>query len=218
MVTTICFVDDLNKALAESYRILKDDGCIILGFVDRESPVGKLYLTIKEQHVFYKDAVFYSTGALYRYLADSNFEVMETFQTIFGLPEEIRVVQKAEKGYGTGSFVVIKARKISDGNWRTPGSKHHPEAGLCADCEALRDSALRRIERCAFQPDKPSCGRCPVHCYRPEMRERIRGVMRFASPRMLISAPLAAARHLVRSHRKPNAKVRQAAQRQKESA
>ena len=97
-------------------------------------------------------------------------------------------------------------------------AKHHPEAGLCADCEALRDYALRRIERCAFQPDKPSCGRCPVHCYRPEMRERIRGVMRFAGPRMLISAPLAAARHLVRNHRKPNAKVRQAAQRQKESA
>ncbi len=116
MVTTICFVDDLNKALAESYRILKDDGCIILGFVDRESPVGKLYLTIKEQNVFYRDALFHSTGELYRYLADSNFEVTETFQTIFGLPEEVREVQKTEKGYGTGSFVVIKARKIADGS------------------------------------------------------------------------------------------------------
>ncbi len=114
MVTTICFVDDIERSLAESYRILKDDGCIILGFVDRESPVGKLYLTIKEKNVFYKDAVFYSTDELYRYLADSNFKVIETFQTIYGMPEEIREIQRVENGYGTGSFVVIKAKKISD--------------------------------------------------------------------------------------------------------
>ena len=93
-------------------------------------------------------------------------------------------------------------------------AKHQPEGELCAECEALRAYALRRIERCAFQPDKPTCGKCPVHCYCPEMRVRIREVMRYAGPRMLTTDPVAAVRHLVRSFRKPSAKVRQAIQRQ----
>lgn len=114
MVTTICFVDDINRSFAESNRILKKDGFIILGFVDRESPVGQLYLSFKEKNVFYKDAVFYSTREVYKYLLDNNFRIVSTCQTIFGMPGEITEVQKAENGYGTGSFVVIKAKKISD--------------------------------------------------------------------------------------------------------
>lgn len=116
MVTTICFVDDLNKSFTESNRILKKEGFIILGFVDRESPVGQLYQSIKEKNVFYKDAVFYSTKEVYKYLEDNNFRIIETYQTIFCQPDEIKEVQKAEDGYGSGSFVVIKAKKISDLN------------------------------------------------------------------------------------------------------
>lgn len=97
-------------------------------------------------------------------------------------------------------------------------AKHQPEGELCAECEALRAYALRRIERCTFQPDKPTCGKCPVHCYRPEMRERIRNVMRYAGPRMLTADPIAAVRHLIRTFRKPSAKVRQAIQRQNDPA
>lgn len=97
-------------------------------------------------------------------------------------------------------------------------AKHQPEGELCAECEGLRAYALRRIERCTFQPDKPTCGKCPVHCYRPEMRERIRNVMRYAGPRMLTADPIAAVRHLIRTFRKPSAKVRQAIQRQNDPA
>ena len=114
MVTTICFVDDINKSLAESNRILKKYGCIILGFVDRESPVGKLYLSIKDKSIFYKDAIFYSTNEIYKYLMDSNFRIIKTYQTIFDLPKKITEIQKAQNGYGNGSFVVIKAKKILD--------------------------------------------------------------------------------------------------------
>jgi len=97
-------------------------------------------------------------------------------------------------------------------------ARHQPKGELCAECEQLRAYALLRIERCAFQPDKPTCGKCPVHCYRPEMRNRIRGVMRYAGPRMLTVDPVAAVRHLVRTFRKPSAKVRQAIQRQNDPA
>jgi len=113
MVTTICFVDDISRSFAEAHRILKHYGLLILGFVDKESPVGKLYLRLKDKSLFYKDALFYSTEEVYKYLWENNFTISSTFQTIFGPLEEVNEIQKHEKGYGKGSFVVIKARKIS---------------------------------------------------------------------------------------------------------
>jgi len=75
-------------------------------------------------------------------------------------------------------------------------ARHQPKGELCAECEQLRAYALLRIERCAFQPDKPTCGKCPVHCYKPHYRQQVREVMRYAGPRMLTRAPGAAFRHL----------------------
>ena len=69
---------------------------------------------------------------------------------------------------------------------------------LCPDCRALMEYALRRVERCRFGSDKPTCRKCPIHCYRPDMKERIRGVMRWAGPRMLIYHPMAALKHMLR--------------------
>lgn len=69
--------------------------------------------------------------------------------------------------------------------------------GLCADCQALLTYAFRRLDHCRFGERKPACKQCPVHCYRPDMRERIRSVMRYAGPRMLWRHPMAALRHLL---------------------
>ena len=74
---------------------------------------------------------------------------------------------------------------------------------LCPECAALLDYALRRLDSCRFGNDKPSCRKCPVHCYRADMRERIRTVMRWAGPRMIFSHPMAATRHLLRELRSP---------------
>ena len=72
---------------------------------------------------------------------------------------------------------------------------------LCPECAALLDYALRRLDSCRFGNGKPSCRKCPVHCYRADMRERIRTVMRWAGPRMIFHHPLAATRHLLRELR-----------------
>jgi ubiquinone/menaquinone biosynthesis C-methylase UbiE len=111
MVTTICFVDNISRSFAETHRILKNDGILILGFVDRDSPVGKLYLDSKEKSIFYKDAVFYSTEEVYKYLWENNFSIVKTSQTVFGHLYEVTSTQMPENGYGKGSFVVIKAKK-----------------------------------------------------------------------------------------------------------
>ena len=74
---------------------------------------------------------------------------------------------------------------------------------ICPECAALLDYALRRLDSCRFGNDKPSCRKCPVHCYRADMRERIRTVMRWAGPRMIFRHPIAATRHLLRELRSP---------------
>lgn len=112
MVTTICFVDDVLQAFKEAHRILKKNGVFIIGFVDKNSLVGKIYLENKKQNVFYKDAVFYSTEEVYRYLWKTGFKMDTTLQTVFGMLDTIKEVQVSENGYGKGSFVVIKAVKL----------------------------------------------------------------------------------------------------------
>ena len=71
-----------------------------------------------------------------------------------------------------------------------------PVPSLCPQCQALLDYAHQRLEHCKFGEDKPSCTRCPVHCYKPAMREQIRQVMRYSGPRMLLHDPIMAIRHL----------------------
>ena len=80
---------------------------------------------------------------------------------------------------------------------------HHPEATLCPECQELLDYALGRISACPFAADKPTCARCTIHCYRPETRQRIRLVMRYAGPRMLWRHPLLAMQHLIDGRRRP---------------
>ncbi len=79
--------------------------------------------------------------------------------------------------------------------------RHHGRT-LCAECRQLSDYAQERLKRCPFGEGKTTCAKCPVHCYRPEMRERVRRVMRYAGPRMLYRHPYLALRHLIDGQRK----------------
>ncbi|QSZ27339.1 class I SAM-dependent methyltransferase [Aceticella autotrophica] len=111
MVTTICFVDDINKAFKECYRVLQDNGTLLLGFVDRESFLGKIYEAHKDKSLFYKNATFYSTGQVVELLADSGFKNFNFSQTIFKGLKDITEKEPVRYGFGEGSFIVIKAEK-----------------------------------------------------------------------------------------------------------
>jgi hypothetical protein len=78
---------------------------------------------------------------------------------------------------------------------------HRTKRGLCPECLALWQYAEQRVERCPLIDDKPTCVNCPVHCYKPSMRERIRTVMRYAGPRMMWRHPVLAIRHLLAGRR-----------------
>jgi len=83
------------------------------------------------------------------------------------------------------------------------GHGHERAAGapLCADCAELREYAARRLARCVFGDAKPACANCVVHCYRADMRERVREMMRWSGPRMLLRHPVLAILHLIDERR-----------------
>lgn len=76
---------------------------------------------------------------------------------------------------------------------RDPGRK------LCPECRELDAYARQRSDKCPFMETKTFCSNCQVHCYRPDMREKIREVMRFSGPRMILHHPVTAVRHMIES-------------------
>lgn len=78
---------------------------------------------------------------------------------------------------------------------------HHGGPGLCRECKELHDYARRRLERCVFGDAKPTCANCTVHCYRADMREKVRAMMRWSGPRMLLRHPVVAILHMIDGRR-----------------
>ena len=111
LVTTICFLDNISDALSEIRRILTQEGSLVIGFIDKASPVGKMYQKNKKQNVFYRVADFYSTAEIMDLLRLHGFQISEINQTIFNSLDNIDEVQAVKDGYGEGSFVSIKAQK-----------------------------------------------------------------------------------------------------------
>ena len=85
---------------------------------------------------------------------------------------------------------------------------HGSKDELCPECRELLDYALARLDRCPFEENKPTCAKCPVHCYKPDIREKVRVVMRYAGPRMLRRHPVLAVLHLIDGFRKTPASPR----------
>jgi len=80
---------------------------------------------------------------------------------------------------------------------------HHENlgSGLCPECRNLWDYTRQRVERCPFGLDKPTCVNCTVHCFKPEMRDRIRTVMRYAGPKMPTRHPVLSIFHVIDGRR-----------------
>ena len=74
---------------------------------------------------------------------------------------------------------------------------HGTKAGLCPEGKRLAEYACERSDKCPFMENKTFCSNCHVHCYKPEMREQIRQVMRFSGPRMVLYHPVMALEHLL---------------------
>lgn len=76
--------------------------------------------------------------------------------------------------------------------------KKEGNASLCPTCHELLTYARERLDHCKLGNDKTTCKKCPVHCYRPDMRMRIKMIMRWSGPKMLFYHPVSAVKHLLR--------------------
>ncbi len=80
--------------------------------------------------------------------------------------------------------------------------KHHgTRKELCPECRELAEYSVWRSDRCPFMETKTFCSNCRVHCYKPIMREKIKEVMRFSGPRMMLHHPVMAVRHVMESRK-----------------
>ena len=76
--------------------------------------------------------------------------------------------------------------------------KHEGNSELCPNCKHLLNYAMMRLDKCPHGNQKPTCKKCPIHCYRKDEREQIRRIMRYSGPRMILYHPLKALRHIWR--------------------
>jgi len=109
MVTTVCFVDDLDAALAEARRVLRPDGRLVIGFVDRDSSLGEQYQAKQASNSFYRDATFLGVQELREALLTAGFDDPSFAQTLFTDPTALDGTDRVESGWGDGSFVVVAA-------------------------------------------------------------------------------------------------------------
>ncbi len=111
MVTTICFLDDIDLAFREVFRVIKSGGQFVIGFIDKTSSIGKYYLKHKNESVFYKKAIFYSVKDVLFHLKKNGFKHFNFTQTLFKPLKKITAIEPIKKGYSEGSFVAIRGTK-----------------------------------------------------------------------------------------------------------
>lgn len=102
-----------------------------------------------------------------------------------------KIIKKREREKEMVSFMIAIYCKGAHKN------RQAMKGELCPDCEELKNYARQRSEKCPFMETKTFCAGCKVHCYKPEMREKIRAVMRYAGPRMMFHCPIQVVRHVI---------------------
>lgn len=77
--------------------------------------------------------------------------------------------------------------------------KHHTKKGcLCDDCKELQEYALFRLSKCPFKENKNFCSFCHIHCYKENMRVKIKDVMKYSGPRLIFTHPIFSISHVIK--------------------
>jgi SAM-dependent methyltransferase len=109
----ISYLEHPAQSIDEAFRVLKDNGCLIIGFLDKDSGIGHDYEKRKPFSLFYRQANFYSVSDVVQMVADAGFANLIFQQTLLTPINKITTIEDSIPGYGKGSYVFIKAIKKS---------------------------------------------------------------------------------------------------------
>lgn len=107
----ISYFENLQRAFAEAYRVLKPGASVIVGFIDRNSRLGKYYESKRQKSVFYKEANYYGVREVEEKLQAAGFKDLQIFQTLFSDLDNTVSVEPLFPGHGQGSYILITAIK-----------------------------------------------------------------------------------------------------------
>ena len=101
---------------------------------------------------------------------------------------------------------IKREKKTIDAMMHLYYCKHHgtKDDKRCPECSKLYDYAMLRLSKYPFQKNKSTCGKCLVHCYKPDIRTKVSKVMRYSGPRMLLHTPILALHHVFDGRKKPD--------------
>lgn len=112
LVNVVCFLEDPIAAFREAWRVLKDGGQLIIGFIDADSPLGRGYREKKGASLFYRDAFFHTSAEIISWFRKAGFADLVFRQTLFRPLEEMDSEEPVKEGHGEGSFEVVRGRKV----------------------------------------------------------------------------------------------------------
>ncbi len=110
IVTTICFVEDPRAMLREAARVLQPRGKVVVGFIDRHSPLGQQYVAHRADNPFYRDARFCSAREVRTLLRETGFADLTWVQTLHTPLSRMKGVEHVSTGTGRGAFLVVRAQ------------------------------------------------------------------------------------------------------------
>jgi SAM-dependent methyltransferase len=108
MVTVVCFLDDVYRAFAEARRVLRNKGCLVVGIIDRNSPLGREYVARQAESIFYRDAAFLSAVEVMDVMRQAGFHRIACCQTILRAPATVTIDEPVLPGHGQGLFAVLR--------------------------------------------------------------------------------------------------------------
>ena len=113
LIVDIAYLENIKITLEQAHRIIKPGGKLILGFIEKNSPLGIVYQTEKQNSPFYKEAKYFTITQVNDLLYSAGFRQLEYMQTLFGKNlDEIKSKQIPKEGFGNGSFVTIKSTRL----------------------------------------------------------------------------------------------------------